>query len=647
MSRSWEPTKTLHFEKPCSPQDLKNVVANSVYIDAIIEAESNESGVSKEKLKKEIWEYLDEMAMDKKMHVVRWMGVVFLKICFMMKIGVFVNESAVLKLKSTMGMNPVLFLPTHRSYADFCLMTYLCYHYDIDLPAVAAGMDFASMAVVGQSMRETGAFYIRRTLAGAPLYAAALRRYVRALVASYHAPVEFFLEGTRSRSNKSLPPKYGMLSMSLAPYFSRECTDVTLVPVNISYDRIMEQKLFAYEHLGVPKPKESTGGLIKSLHKLNDHYGNIYVNVGDPISLKEYLGDQDGLTKEMLKPTELQQITKEQMTRIQDVANYVITQQQKCTVVTISNLVAVVLMESLVRNEPLELAQVLVKLDWLIQVLRNLGATVFENDLKNNMERILVVHKNLIRIDRDNKLKLVSSALMDVSPDVQNKMKGHLLKAETMVNALPIIELQLYMNPVLHYLLPPALIYLIVRRRPVYREELLAEYRQIRRLLKYEFFYMEESEDRVFSSSVQFLVKGEALREGAGLLEATVPTALGDLLQSATLSSLHTMRICAEHMMKVVKCPESQALKRVQALVEESRAHPYCLSLDAISRCLRGLSDEGALIRSRGKQVTYEVVGNKMEECHRLVTSILPNINIECGTNNSVILNQDTPKSKL
>lgn len=39
-----------------------------------------------------------------------------------------------------MGKNPVLFLPTHRSYADFCLMTYLCYHYDIDLPAVAAGM---------------------------------------------------------------------------------------------------------------------------------------------------------------------------------------------------------------------------------------------------------------------------------------------------------------------------------------------------------------------------------------------------------------------------------------------------------------------------------------------------------------------------
>lgn len=39
-----------------------------------------------------------------------------------------------------MGKNPILFLPTHRSYADFCLMTYLCFHYDIELPAVAAGM---------------------------------------------------------------------------------------------------------------------------------------------------------------------------------------------------------------------------------------------------------------------------------------------------------------------------------------------------------------------------------------------------------------------------------------------------------------------------------------------------------------------------
>ena len=67
------------------------------------------------------------------------------------------------------------------------------------------------MAVLGQSMRDTGAFYIRRTLVGSPLYAATLRHYVRTLVAKHSVPVEFFLEGTRSRSNMSLPPKYGKI----------------------------------------------------------------------------------------------------------------------------------------------------------------------------------------------------------------------------------------------------------------------------------------------------------------------------------------------------------------------------------------------------------------------------------------------------
>lgn len=50
-----------------------------------------------------------------------------------------------------------------------------------------------------------------------------------------------------------------MLSMSLMPLFAGEVPDVTVVPVNISYDRLVEHSLFAYEHLGVPKPKESTG----------------------------------------------------------------------------------------------------------------------------------------------------------------------------------------------------------------------------------------------------------------------------------------------------------------------------------------------------------------------------------------------------
>jgi glycerone phosphate O-acyltransferase len=50
----------------------------------------------------------------------------------------------------------------------------------------------------------------------------------------------------------------GFLSMALMPFLTGRVPDITIVPINISYDRTLEEILFAYELLGVPKPKEST-----------------------------------------------------------------------------------------------------------------------------------------------------------------------------------------------------------------------------------------------------------------------------------------------------------------------------------------------------------------------------------------------------
>ncbi|XP_045452934.1 dihydroxyacetone phosphate acyltransferase [Melitaea cinxia] len=642
MTRSFDPKKTFTLDKYYMPQDLKKVVADSVYIDTIVEKESIKNGKSKEQLRKEVLDYLEEIAMDKKMYVIRWMGIVFLKICFMMKIGVFVNEPAVLKLKSTMGKNPVLFLPTHRSYADFCLMTYLCYHYDIDVPAVAAGMDFYSMAVVGRAMRETGAFYIRRSLAGAPLYAATLRRYVRALVARSAAPVEFFLEGTRSRSNKSLPPKYGMLSMTMMPYFTREVSDITVVPVNISYDRLVEQGLFAYEHLGVPKPKETTGGLLKALHRLNDHYGNIYINLGDPVSIREFIG-RTNASSEMSKPLDLQELTADEFKSIQDVGDYMVTRQQDCTVVTISNLIAIVLMESLMKNEVFSFEQVVEKIEWLIRVLRDLGASVFENDVKGSIERILVVHNSLMKLDGKNNLRLVSSALMNVNSDIQKKMKGHTLKAETMVNAIPIIQLQLYVNPVLHYLVPPALVHVIVNRGVSTKEELSADYCRIRKMLRHEFFHLEKTEEHKFNEALQYCLRNGVV---TSQYERGENLALCTFLQNAVFPALRTLLNCVEVMMQCNNYEHKQALKLVQERAELGHNHPYCLSLEAAANCLRGLLLAGALSKQNSeKEIVYESVPEKLEECRQLIATVLPEIKVDFG-NNIVLFNQDL-KAKL
>ena len=160
------------------------------------------------------------------------------------------------------------------------------------------------------------------------------------------------------------------------------------------------------------------------IHRLNDHYGNIYINLGEPFSLREYLGEKLPTSEETLKPLDLQQLTTEQFKQVQDVANYAVSMQQESTAVTISNLISIVMMESLVRNELMTLELVLDKIEWLIQILRSLGASVFENDVKDSVDRILVVHQSLIRLDSDNNLRLLSTPMMEVSPDVQRKMKG-------------------------------------------------------------------------------------------------------------------------------------------------------------------------------------------------------------------------------
>lgn len=39
-----------------------------------------------------------------------------------------------------MGTCPVIFVPSHRSYADFIIFSYMCFTEDVAIPAIAAGM---------------------------------------------------------------------------------------------------------------------------------------------------------------------------------------------------------------------------------------------------------------------------------------------------------------------------------------------------------------------------------------------------------------------------------------------------------------------------------------------------------------------------
>ena len=65
------------------------------------------------------------------------------------------------------------------------------------------------MKLVSGLLRQSGAFFMRRTFGADRLYKAVFSEYMKTVLCSNDAPMEFFIEGTRSRTAKTLHPKLG------------------------------------------------------------------------------------------------------------------------------------------------------------------------------------------------------------------------------------------------------------------------------------------------------------------------------------------------------------------------------------------------------------------------------------------------------
>uniref|UniRef100_A0A3Q3SW38 Glyceronephosphate O-acyltransferase n=1 Tax=Mastacembelus armatus TaxID=205130 RepID=A0A3Q3SW38_9TELE len=271
---------------PCKASMLKTMVLQSDQLHYVINQVSKETGRANDDITEEASAILEEMAQRLQLSTVRFFAFTLSKVFKTLFRSICVNEEGIQRLQQAIQEHPVVLLPSHRSYMDFLLMSYILYTYDLALPVIAAGMDFMGMKIVGEMLRMSGAFFIRRSFGGDRLYWAVFSEYVKTMLRNGFAPVEFFLEGTRSRTSKSLTPKLGLLNIVMDPFLKGEVFDVSLVPVSISYERILEEVLYARELLGVPKPKESTSGLFKARKVLSEDYGSIHVYFGQPVSLR-------------------------------------------------------------------------------------------------------------------------------------------------------------------------------------------------------------------------------------------------------------------------------------------------------------------------------------------------------------------------
>ena len=167
---------------------------------------------------------------------------------------IVVNEKIVEKLRqiSESKKGPIVFCPTHRSYIDFLLISLVLYYYKIDVPYICAGEDFLNIMIVNNLLRSGGAFFMRRTFKGDDLYKAIFKEYV-SILATDMKTMEFFIEGTRSRTNKMLSPKYGFISILANTFYKKRVEEITFIPATINYSRTLEGESFLFELTGDDK----------------------------------------------------------------------------------------------------------------------------------------------------------------------------------------------------------------------------------------------------------------------------------------------------------------------------------------------------------------------------------------------------------
>ncbi|MBV8466823.1 MAG: glycerol-3-phosphate 1-O-acyltransferase PlsB [Burkholderiales bacterium] len=181
----------------------------------------------------------------------------------------------------------IVYVPCHRSHIDYLLLSYIVYAQGLMIPHIAAGANL-DLPIVGGILRRGGAFFLRRSFKGNRLYAAVFNEYLHMVIARGN-PIEYFIEGGRSRTGRLLQPRPGMLAMTVNSYLRDSSRPIVFLPIYIGYEKLFEGRSYVGELMGKPKQKESLWSLLMSLRSLKKQFGKVHVNFGEPIKLNDVL----------------------------------------------------------------------------------------------------------------------------------------------------------------------------------------------------------------------------------------------------------------------------------------------------------------------------------------------------------------------
>lgn len=611
MTKVYNPKVAQEFEKYLNPSTLKRHVFRSEKMQTIIEIYAKAENRTKSDVERQVKNILDEIGLERSIVIMRWCGIAITAIAKRITSGIYVNSSNINRVRDGIGKNPVLYLPSHRSYLDFILMSYICFHYNIEIPGIAAGMDFHAMFGMGKMLRKTGAFFMRRSFSGDELYWDVFREYMYALVASYHIGAEFFIEGTRSRNFKALVPKVGLLSMALMPFFTGEVSDITIIPVSVSYERVLEEQLFVYELLGVPKPKETTKGFFKALKIIDERFGRMYMDFGDPISVKEFFGSETYRIRRASLASHLQKLNKDEVMLIKKLANEVVYQQQKRIVITTFNMIAVLYTYSLNCQRPLNIDELSHDVLLLKTLFEKLGAHVATNSncIKPEIIKTVEIHSNVVKFDKAN-LKYTPTPGVDMKTIEVKKLKGHMLAQDTMTISVPALHIQLYVNPCMFWLAKPSFLILSAMKLNAKgyhdllpADQLEEDFNELSRIFNQEFI-LDSTINENSISNILDVLRSFGVFNGMQFLANDVSKLL--LSAIAPFLCMYYQLALAITELPHEEFTAKEAILQTQKRVEElltakshQFVHPYCLALDNLNIALQSFVQRGCLQKTK------------------------------------------------
>jgi len=281
--------------------------------------------------------------------------------------GIHVHNAACVRQLAYKG-HSIVYVPCHRSHMDYLLLSYVLYYEGLATPHIAAGINL-NFWPAGAIFRRLGAFFIRRNFKGNKLYSTIFRAYLDELFTGGY-PVEYFIEGGRSRTGLLLEPKTGTLSMTIQAMLRDISPSITLIPVYIGYEHVIEVLSYTKELRGERKKKENFFQMIGGLRQLR-HLGQGYVNFGEPIQLKLYLDKNVPDWRESIRPINKIEVTRPHWlaSTVKDLACQIMININHAAAINAINLCSTALLAS--ENHALTRPELLAQLNCYLQLMRH------------------------------------------------------------------------------------------------------------------------------------------------------------------------------------------------------------------------------------------------------------------------------------